>query len=621
MPPIGMLVLPRTRARFRHLLFHLPSLQEVLFMRLARLLRGLGLALVVLLLLTLMVVLVSLLAVPVTAIIAIAVALTALVVARLLQRRIAPGTVLEVDLDHGVMEQRMPPPLGPVLQRGAAVVRDVVDALDRAREDDRVIGLIARLGNGQIGLGQAQELRAAVARFGASGKTTVAFAETFGEGRLATVDYYLASAFAQVHLQPLGSVGIGGVVARTPFLRGLLDMIGVFPDLDHRREYKAAKYLFTETGFTEPHAEATSAVLDDHMDQVVSAIAADRSLDEDRVRELINTAPLLAEDALASGLVDALSYRDEAYRAVSGDAKRRVLFVERYLRKAGRPHRRGEVIALIYGIGSIHRGRSRFDPMTRGMSLGADDVADAFREAVDAKKVRAVVFRVDSPGGSAVASEVVRRQVVRAREAGKPVVVSMGNVAGSGGYFVAAPADRIVAQPGTITGSIGVVDGKLVTADAWRRVGVNWGEIHRGDSATYTLPDRQFTDTERDRLEKGLDYIYDGFKDRVARGRSLTPDQVEEVAKGRIWTGARAAELGLVDELGGLDVAIFLARELAGIPEERPVHLKTYPRERRLPRLDRKESSEPIWAILGTAREMLERRPAAELVTPRLHTR
>jgi protease-4 len=401
-------------------------------------------------------------------------------------------------------------------------------------------------------------------RFGAAGKRTVAFAESFGEGGLATVDYYLATAFESIHLQPHGQVHVDGVVARVPFLRGLLDRVGVIPDLDHRREYKAAKYTLTERGFTAPHEEATRAVLEDQFEQMVSGIAAARGLPPDRVRELIDQAPLLASEAVEAGLIDRLSYRDEAYHGAL-EAGRRLMFVDAYLRRAGRLHRRGARIALIHGTGSIHRGTSRFDPLSRSLSLGADDVAAAFRAAIDDSKVRAIVFRVDSRGGSAVASEVIRRETVRARQAGKPVVVSMANVAGSGGYWISAAANRIVAQPGTVTGSIGVVAGKLATREAWHRIGVNWEELHLGQNATFGVPDDPYTDSERERLKTTLDSIYEEFKSLVAEGRSLDPAAVEQLARGRIWTGAQALELGLVDALGGAHRALELAREMAGI--------------------------------------------------------
>ncbi|MFP3881172.1 MAG: signal peptide peptidase SppA [Actinomycetota bacterium] len=528
------------------------------------------------------------------------VVVVATVAFRALRRRIPKGTVIEIDLDGGVIETMGSDPLSRAMTMRSVTVRDVVDALERGAADPRVTGVVARLGNGRIRLGHAQELRDAVHRFRDSGKKAIAFAEAFGESRSATVDFYLATAFGEIFLQPKGLASVEGIVARGTFVRGVFDKLHLVPDFDHRKEYKAAKYALTETGFNEAHREALGGVAEDQFSQIVSGIAQDRGLSQETVESLIDSAPLTTGETLESGLVDHVGYRDDAYEA-AGD---RFMFHDRYLKKAGRPHRKGERIALIYGAGSIARGTPRFDPLTRGSSFGADEVAKAFRLASDDDKVKAVVFRVDSPGGSAVASEVASREVARAREKGKPVVVSMGNVAGSGGYWVSAGADRIVAQPGTVTGSIGVVWGKLANREAWRRLGVTFDEIVFGQNATFNTAQDEFSDAERARVTVLLDDIYNNFVAGVAEGRSMTPQQVEEVAKGRIWTGSQARERGLVDELGGLETAVRLAKDLVGIAPEEGIRLVTFPRERALPLPRREESSEPVDGALRALVDM-----------------
>ena len=554
-------------------------------------LKTLAYALVGLLLASIAVVVVRFLARPVPlGALAIA-ALLAIVVLQVARRDIPGNTVLELDLERGVVERIPVDPIGRALASGAVTLRDVTDALDRAAGDKRVIGLVSRLGNGSIGVAQAQELRAAIGRFSGSGKVTVAYAETFGEGRQAMVAYYLATGFDQIHLQPSGELNATGVITRSPFLRGVFEKLGITTDFDHRREYKAALYLLTEDHYTEPHREATLAVMDAQLDEMVAGIAEARSLEQDQVRSLIDRAPLLPSEALEAGLVDSLSYRDQAIEQAKGEHGR-LLYLHQYLKRAGRPHRRGAAVALIYGVGSIGRGKPQFDPLTRSSSMGADSIAEAFRRAIESKAVKAILFRVDSPGGSAVGSETIRRETVRAREAGKPVVVSMGNVAGSGGYWISSAADRIVAQPSTITGSIGVVAGKLVTRDAWRRIGVSWDELHRGEHATFASSDRPYTRSERTRFESYLDSVYDEFKARVAESRRLDPEAVENAAKGRIWSGKDALALGLIDELGGLDRALAIAKELAQIADDRPVKLVVYPKERTLPLPERRQSSE-----------------------------
>ncbi|MGH8874049.1 MAG: signal peptide peptidase SppA [Acidimicrobiia bacterium] len=511
-------------------------------------------------------------------------------VAAALRRRVPARTYIELDLDRPMVEQLPDELLGRTINSQALVLRDVVDALDRAATDRRVAGLVARVGNGRLGVAQAQELRNAVRRFAEAGKRTVAFAETFGEGRLALVPYYLATAFEEVCLQPTGEVNIQGVVARRPFLRRLLDRLQVTPAFDHRKEYKAALYLLTEDRYPEADREATTALLETHLDQLVAGVAEARRLTPARVRELIDRAPLSPEEAMEAGLVDRLGYRDEAYPD-------RLLYAARYLARAGRPHRRGAKVALIYGVGPISRGSSRFDLLTQGSSMGSDEVAGAFRAATSDRKVRAIIFRIDSPGGSAVASDVIWREIHRAREAGKPVVATMSDVAASGGYWAATACARIVAQPGTITGSIGVVAGKLVTRRAWGRLGVSWDELHLGENATFHTPDYDWSETERARLDAYLDRVYDDFVGRVAEARSMRPEQVEEVARGRVWSGRDAHRLGLVDDLGGMETALRLAREAAGMDDS--VKIVPYPRPRRLPR-PRKPNSSQAAALEGT---------------------
>ena len=562
--------------------------------RVLQILSATGLFILVLIVLTLVV---SALDQPIGALIVLGLTAAVVIAGRLVSKRVPAGTVLELDLDSGVVEK--PPTDLPdrLFNREAVVMRDVTDALQRASEDDRIVGVVVRLGNGGLTIAQAQELRDAVKHFRTAGKRAVAFSESFGESTLSIADYYLAAAFEEIHMLPMGTVSIQGVTSRTPFLRGVFDRLGVEPDFDHRREYKAMKYLLTEDHYVPPHQEATEAILGDYFEQVIDGIAEDRGIERSVVREIVDRAPLYGEEAVEAGLIDRITHRDDAYETAKGEGKG-FMFADQYVKRAGRPHRRGRRIALIYGTGSITRGSSGFDPLTRGSSFGADDVAQAFREARDDRKVEAIVFRVDSPGGSAMGSEVVHREVLRARESGKPVIVSMGSVAGSGGYYVSAPADRIVAQPATVTGSIGVIFGKLATGSAWSRIGVNWGELSIGRNASFNSPIKAYSESEKQRLEAGLDVIYEGFKARVSDGRSLSPERVEEVARGRVWTGAEAKDLGLVDELGGLDHAIALARELADIDEGAPINVQVYPKRGLLPMRTAKPSSEPVKDLL-----------------------
>ena len=283
-------------------------------------------------------------------------------------------------------------------------------------------------------------------------------------------------------------------------------------------------------------------------------------------------------------LVDGLAYRDEVYdqlKKKGGDGAE-FLYLHKYLERAGRPHDKGKTIALVYGVGGVSRGKSDYDPVQGSQNMGSDTVAGAIRAAAADKDVKAILFRVDSPGGSYVASDTIWREVVNARKAGKPVIVSMGDLAGSGGYFVAMAADKIVAQPGTITASIGVLGGKMLTSGLWDKVGLSWDEVHQGNNATMFTGTHDYTPAEWARFEAWLDRVYIDFTSKVADGRKLPKEKVLEIAKGRIWSGQDAKSLGLVDELGGYDTALNLARKAANIADGEDVRMIVYPRPKTL---------------------------------------
>jgi protease-4 len=501
---------------------------------------------------------------------------------------LAGNILLTVDLTHELPEGSSEEPLLRLLVGSKPTLRDVLDGIEAAGDDPRVKGLLARVGDDQNGLAKVQEVRDAIAAFRSKGKFALAFADSFGEFGPGTRPYYLATAFDEIWLQPLGNVGLTGLYADSPFLRGTLDLLGIVPEFDHREEFKTAMNLLTETKMTPAHREEVEALLTSVAGQIVHGIAQGRKLSEADVRDLIDRGPLLAEEAVAAKLVDRLGYRDEviAHARVRGGSGAELMSLSNYLDRAGRPHSEGSTIALIYGTGLVVRsGDGGANPVTGSNAMVATLMTRAFRAAVRDPAVRAIIFRIDSPGGSAVASESIWREVVFARERGKPVIVSMGDVAGSGGYYVAAAADKIVAEPATLTGSIGVLAGKLVVADLLKKVGVSTDSVQIGANAAMFSPTAGFSERAHDRLEAFLDETYKGFKDHVATGRHMTQEEVEAVAKGRVWTGEDAKAHGLVDELGGYAVALRLAKQAANLPPEAPVTLTVFPREETLPEL------------------------------------
>jgi protease-4 len=413
--------------------------------------------------------------------------------------------------------------------------------------------------------------------------------------------YVLATAFDEIWLQPGGGLGLLGVAAETTFLRGVLDKLGVEPELEQRYEYKNAADRIMRTEFTEAHREASDRVAASVFDDAVDTIATARGLTTQRVRELIDTGPRTAVEAHEAGLVDQLGYRDQVYAAArerAGDGAE-LLFADRWRprRRPTMPRRRKGHLALVRVHGAIGTGRSRRGPM--GRQVGSDSVTAALRAALDDDGARGLVLHVDSPGGSAVASDSIWREVHRLREAGKPVIVSMGTAAASGGYYIACPADVIVALPATLTGSIGVFGGKVVVSELLERIGAGTGAVWHGEHARMFSPRRRFDDGERERLSAAIDAIYRDFVAKVAEGRDRTTEEIHELARGRVWTGRDALDRGLVDELGGLRDAVRIARKRAGLSDSAPVRPAVHVPP--LARLGRPRNSEDPRAVAAVA--------------------
>jgi protease-4 len=494
--------------------------------------------------------------------------------------------------------------------RGRHQLRPTLRALHEAATDPQVRGLIAKVG-GPLPWAVMQELRLGVQAFANTGKPTLAWAESFGDESADMTAYVLATAFDEIWLQPGGQVGMLGVGVEVTFVRGALDRLGIEPQLEQRYEYKNAADRVLRKELTEAHRESLDHLADSIFTGGVTAIAVGRAMDDDRVRELVDGGPHGAKQAREAGLVDRLGYRDEAYAAmrarVGDDAT--LLFADRW-RPSRRPHlpqRRVPHVGLVEVRGAIATGRSRRTP--GGRMAGSDSVGAALRAAAEDKHVRAVVMFVDSPGGSAVASETIWREVCQLREAGKPVVVSMGALAGSGGYFIACPADVIVALPSTLTGSIGVIGGKLVVRDLLDRIGLTTGTVSHGARSLMFSSRQGFTEAERERLAETIDEIYGDFVGKVARGRGRSVAEIESIARGRVWTGSDAVGIGLVDELGGLRDAVRIARSRADLPSDAPVvpAVRVAP----LARLGRPKNSEDPRAVMSMGLPSIEDAAAA----------
>ena len=528
------------------------------------------------------------------------------------------GCVLELDLLSAPPETGGFDPFAIISGGGRhLILRDAVAAIHRAADDPRVAGLIARIQIPAAAAGPIQELREAIAAFSAV-KPSLAWAETYP----GTLSYYLASAFGEVWMQPSGTVGLVGFATNALFLRGALDKAGVEAQFVARGEYKSAANLFTQDSYTDAHREADTRLLESLHGQVWQAVAESRHLAAASVDALADRAPLLRDDAVSGGLVDRIGFRDEAYARIAelvgaeghspeSDEPPR-LYLARYARATSSrpgvptprlPGRKARpTIAVVTLAGPIVSGRGGPQPLPLGStSAGGDTIAAGLREAAADDAVAAVVLRVDSPGGSVTGSETIWREVARTRDDGTPVVVSMGAVAASGGYYVSMGADAIVANPGTITGSIGVVTGKLVARGLKERLGVGSDALRTNANADAWSTNAPFTPEQHAQVEAEADLFYQDFVRRVAEGRGMSVGDVDAVARGRVWTGADALERGLVDELGGLRAAITRAKILAGLDTDEEVRIVSYPGSSLMELLRPRPSSQPAAASLPEA--------------------
>lgn len=490
---------------------------------------------------------------------------------------VASNAVLMLRVPGGLSERQANPLLTSLVGDGPTV-QSVVNSLRKATVDPRIRGVILMPSGPQLLWGKAQEIRDAVLDYKASGKPIVAFLEYGG-----TQEYYLASAADKVFLTPVSPLDLVGVASYEMFVRGALDKIGAYPDMLHAGDFKTASNFYTETTFTPEHREMAESLNRDLYEQIIDGIADGRDLGKSEVRRLVDEGPFLPADAVEAGLVDGLIYADELKRQDPFDEVDWREIADRDYRQISLESvglNQGRRIALIYAVGTITSGGGGVD-LLGGEVLGSDTLVQAIRAARTDDSVLAIVLRIDSPGGSAVASDVIWREVMLAK-ADKPVIASMSDLAASGGYYIAMAADTIVAQPATLTGSIGVVAGKITTGGTYEKVGITIESVTSGRFAGMYSPVTPFSDDERAKMQEHIDAIYEQFLTKAAAGRGTTRDAIHAVAQGRVWTGRQAKERGLVDELGGLGRAIALAKERVGIDADVEVELVIYPRPKSL---------------------------------------
>jgi protease IV len=483
----------------------------------------------------------------------------------------------------GQLHEVMPDDVFGFIRPETTTVRGFVESLRKAKRDARISTVLLMPGSLELPFwAKVQELRDAVVDFRKSGKTVVAFLEYGGDR-----EYYLASAADRVFLLPTSTLDLAGVASYEIFLRGAFDKFGAYPDFHHIGEYKTAVNTFTEKTFTPAHREMSESLNRDMYEQLLRGIAGARKKTEEEVRALVEQGPFLPEDALRAGLVDDLAYEDQLddrvpqLKAASGDARRieAIDYGRVSARSVGvRPRSR---IAVIYAAGVIASGDSSFDPVN-GPVAGSTTVVEQIRRVRDDDSIKAIVLRVDSPGGSSTASDVIWRElmITRDQKPSRPLITSMSDLAASGGYYIAMPGQVIVAQPATLTGSIGIYTGKIALGGSLAKLGISTETVKSSPNADIYSPFSRFSPAQQAKIEESMQGFYDQFVEKVAVARHTTPEKIDAIAQGRVWTGRQAQSLGLVDQLGGLDVAVDVAKHRARIPANEDVELVVFPPRR-----------------------------------------
>ena len=488
--------------------------------------------------------------------------------------RVPQDSVLLIDLTGPVEEEKPFGFLGSLFGGDVVVLHNVLDAIDEAKTDSRINGVVVKVRNPEARWAKLQEIRQHLLEYRASGKPSLCLlGGDFNPNR----DYFVATGCSQVWLVPTAPLGITGLMAQSTFYRGTFDKLHIVPEFFHIAEYKTAANQYMEKKYTPAHREMADSLMRSTYDQFVEAIVSGRKLERAQVEGLVAQGPLNSKEALDAKLVDRLGYYDEVQTYFKDrTGKWQTVDLDRYVKQIKNDGI--DKIAVVAASGEILVGESEWTQST-GFVMGSDSVAADLRRVREDSSIKAIVFRVDSPGGSAVASDIIGREVSLAAKV-KPVVVSMSDVAGSGGYWIAMSGTKIIADGATLTGSIGVVLGKLNISGLYDMVGLSTDGLQTSDNATIFSEQQNFSPAQRQKIQSMMQSLYQQFCKGVAEGRHMSVERVNEIGRGRVWTGTQGKDLGLVDEVGGLTRAIAVARELSHIPAGSKVQLVYYPREK-----------------------------------------
>jgi protease-4 len=496
---------------------------------------------------------------------------------------VADNSVLQLNMTGAVREHVSTEFDLEFLRSGPpATVLGLRSALRKAAKDERIGALALHCGGLGVGWGKAQELRWQIEKFKESGKPVMAFIQVGG-----TMDYFVCSAADEIYMEPEGMLDMKGLRAEVAFFKETFEKIGVDVEMERIGKYKSAAEPYTQTGMSEAYREVTNSVLDEMLRMLVKTLAPSRNMSEAQLLAALDQGPFLPAGAEKAGLIDGLLYRDQfedKLKEKIGADELESIGWGAYAKATMEPFDLGgkKQLAVVYGVGTILRGKSEMDPILGIETLGADSLVEAMKQARENDSIKAIVLRIDSPGGDAIASDQMWRALELAAKK-KPVVVSMSDVAASGGYYMAmAKGVPVLAYPGCYTGSIGVFFGKLNMRGLYEKIGLKKEILTRGRFAAIDTDYRPMTEDERAKLREGVEAVYDSFVRKVADARGVEWDQIHEVAQGRVWLGSQAVGVGLVDELGGFDRAIAIAKEKADIAEDEEVQLIPYPKPKRL---------------------------------------
>lgn len=467
------------------------------------------------------------------------------------------SAILEIDFDKKYNETRGDNFLTELSENSSLSFYDVIKAINVAALDDRIKVISATISDSALGLAQVQELRSAIKSFQAKGKKAYIFSTGFGAFGNGTSEYYLASVFDEIWMQPNTELGITGLGMEIPFFRSVLNKIGVQPEFYTRYEYKTAVASLVDEEMSEPFRQEIERLGGAVFEQVVQDVSLARNLEAKTLKNLINNAPLFVDEALAAKLIDKIAYAQDLDAELKKEYEAESVALENYAATLRDGASSLKSVAVLVVNGVIGEGKSVDNPLSGETVVGSETILKQLQEIAENKQVKGLLLRVNSPGGSYTASNEIWYALNNLKTDRKmPIIVSMGDYAASGGYFIALAGDKIFAEPSTITGSIGVLGGKMVLAGLWEKLGVNWQAVNFGDNAGILSANSPFSEKEKAIFNKSLDRIYEDFTLKVSESRKIDKSAIDKVARGRIWTGDGALKNGLIDEIGGFEGAL-----------------------------------------------------------------